>query len=405
MLGVHSGVGARLKKKFPALLLCHCLNHRLALAISNAVSSINGFYSIPAFFDKIYSVYSYCSKLETQLCEISIHLDLQLKKIGKIFTVRWIASSYRAVKALWNDYPALYVHFKKLSEDMSIKPTERATYLGIVKKLSTREFVEDVAIVKDCLAQLSLLSEALQKQQISLIEANRHLKWTLNALFRIKEAIHEGKYTFQATTGDHAAFKGVSLEAFLSRGGYVSFDRKQFIQALIDNINSRMLNSNNEAAIKHFEALIPDKWPTLEYPPWLEGETAIQAICQRFQIPEYGIIPAFREYFNDPRKVPKIINDKLIQSIMYTIPVSSSEAERGFSQMNLVCSPIRSKLTVLHMSSLLFISINGPPPHLWNADSSVSSWLLSHRYATDTRSKKAKLASLADLNSIQRIFT
>ena len=31
-----------------------------------------------------------------------------------------------------------------------------------------------------------------------------------------------------------------------------------------------MLNSNNEAAIENFEALIPDKWPTLEYPPWLE---------------------------------------------------------------------------------------------------------------------------------------
>ena len=42
---------------------------------------------------------------------------------------------------------------------MSIKPTERATYQGIDKKLSTREFVEDVAIAKDCLAQLSLLSD------------------------------------------------------------------------------------------------------------------------------------------------------------------------------------------------------------------------------------------------------
>ena len=62
-----------------------------------------------------------------------------------------------------------------------IKPTERATYQGIVKNLSKREFVEDVAIVKDCLAQLFLLSEALQKQQASLIKANRHLKWTLNA--------------------------------------------------------------------------------------------------------------------------------------------------------------------------------------------------------------------------------
>ena len=87
MLGVHSGVGGRLKKKFPALLLWHCLNHCLELAISDAVSSINGFYPIQAFFDKIYSVYSYSSKLHRQLCEISIDLDLQLKKIGKIFTV------------------------------------------------------------------------------------------------------------------------------------------------------------------------------------------------------------------------------------------------------------------------------------------------------------------------------
>jgi hypothetical protein len=66
-----------------------------------------------------------------------------------------------------------------------IKFADRATYQGIVKKLSTREFVEDVGIVKDCLTQLSLLSESLQRQQTSLIEANRHLQWTLNALFRI----------------------------------------------------------------------------------------------------------------------------------------------------------------------------------------------------------------------------
>ena len=80
---------------------------------------------------------------------------------------------------------------------MSIKPTKCATYQGIVEKLSTRKFVKDVAIVKYCcLAQLSLLSEALQKQHISLIEANRHLRWTLNVLFRIKEAIKEGKYIF-----------------------------------------------------------------------------------------------------------------------------------------------------------------------------------------------------------------
>ncbi|CAB3994935.1 Hypothetical predicted protein [Paramuricea clavata] len=79
------------------------------------------------------------------------------------------------------------------------------------------------------------------------------------------ESIQEEKYTFQSTTGDNAGFEGVSLEAFSSRKGYVSFDQKQFIQALINNINARMINPNNEAVIKQLEALILDKWniPTI----------------------------------------------------------------------------------------------------------------------------------------------
>ncbi|CAB3990141.1 Hypothetical predicted protein [Paramuricea clavata] len=144
------------------------------------------------------------------------------------------------------------------------------------------------------------------------------------------EAIQEGKYTFQSTTGDNAGFKGVSLETFSSRKGYVSFDRKQFIQALIDNINARMINPNNEAVINQLEALIPDKWPTGECPPWSEGEKAITAICQRFHVPECGIIPAYRKYFNDPRRIPRIINEKLIQSILYIFPsVPPKRPERG----------------------------------------------------------------------------
>ena len=58
MLGVQSGVGTTLEKKFPALLLWHRLNYRLQLAISDAASSINGFYPMQAFF---YEIYTLCS--------------------------------------------------------------------------------------------------------------------------------------------------------------------------------------------------------------------------------------------------------------------------------------------------------------------------------------------------------
>ena len=71
-----------------------------------------------------------------------------------------------------------------------------------------------------------------------------------------------------------------------------------------------------------------------------------------------------------------------LQEVLYTIPISSSEAERGSSQLNIVCVDQRSNLLIKNIASLLFISINGPIPNLWNAESSVNKWLLYHRSAT-----------------------
>ena len=143
------------------IILWHCLHHRLELAVKDSINAVSGVNSIQAFFSKVYSVYSMSPKLQRELKSISSEVDVELKKVGKIFTIRWVTSSFCAVKALWNDYPALYAHFKKLSEDPSIKDIERQKYKGLAKTLSTQNFVEDVALLKDCLGQLSVLSETL----------------------------------------------------------------------------------------------------------------------------------------------------------------------------------------------------------------------------------------------------
>ena len=90
MLGIKSGVGKRLKEKFPSLLLWRCLNHRLELAVADAISSTGGFFSIQSVIEKIHNIYS--SKLQRQSKDIASDLELQIQKIGKIFTITWVAS-------------------------------------------------------------------------------------------------------------------------------------------------------------------------------------------------------------------------------------------------------------------------------------------------------------------------
>jgi len=50
-----------------------------------------------------------------------------LRKITPIFTIRLVASSFRAVKAVWHDFAALSQHFHNASADQSRSSKDRAS--------------------------------------------------------------------------------------------------------------------------------------------------------------------------------------------------------------------------------------------------------------------------------------
>ena len=68
-----------------------------------------------------------------------------------------------------------------------------------------------------------------------------------------------------------------------------------------------------------------------------------------------------------------------LSNCINTIPVSTAECERGFSRMNIVCTTLRSSLTVKRLSSLMFVSLTGPPVRLWQPLEYVKSWLSCKR--------------------------
>ena len=72
---------------------------------------------------------------------------------------------------------------------------------------------------------------------------------------------------------------------------------------------------------------------------------------------------------------------RVLLNCVNTIPVSTAECERGFSKMNVVCSSLRTRLTI--MSSLIFVSLCCPPVHLWEPLKFVKSWVALNRRAAD----------------------
>ena len=58
MLGKKAGVAQLLLNQFPNLILWHCSNHRLELAVNDVVRDILPICHMKSFFDKLYSIYS-----------------------------------------------------------------------------------------------------------------------------------------------------------------------------------------------------------------------------------------------------------------------------------------------------------------------------------------------------------
>lgn len=76
---------------------------------------------------------------ELGMCATS--LEQKLLHIRKMLTIRWVASNEKTLKAVWNNYVALYNHFTNAFNDIKRESKERSKYTGLRRILTAVEFV------------------------------------------------------------------------------------------------------------------------------------------------------------------------------------------------------------------------------------------------------------------------
>lgn len=376
MLGRKSGVAARLTEKFPNIFIWHCLNHRLQLALDDSVSAIKQTNYFKCFLDKIHSIYNQSNKNQVELATVAQELNIEIIKIGRVLGPRWAACSLRSATAVWRAYPALYQHF-----------VQSEAFTGMAKRLSNMNFLKDLALMIDILEEFSLLSLGLQSRKTSIKKGQKLILRTIRAFELLK-----------ATQGKHEQEIDVLLRSenfkkipFYEDKKYTFLPRDKLLEKIIYFMNSRLSESNTNLDL--LDLLDESTWPfeTITS-PWIEGE---KMLSQLNKIIKYKIdTNEFRDFVDNNIQcmnnfVPKTIAEA--RKIISTIAISSAEAERGFSLMNLMCTKLRNMLTIEHISDFMTINLLGKELKDWDATCSVKSWIGSnHRNATDTRVRPKK---------------
>ena len=152
------------------------------------------------------------------------------------------------------------------------------------------------------------------------------------------------------------------------------------------------------------DCINPEKWPSGVDSPWCDGERRFELLCKRLKIPfTTSLLTDFRDFIDNPNTTPRSVT--FIHSVVNTLPVSSSDCERGFSSMNNVCTDLRNKLTTMHVSELVFLSLVGPPLSQFNPQPYVTAWLKHHRSADDTRTRKAVCPSDERYQRLWSVFS
>jgi hypothetical protein len=173
MLGRHAGVARHLVEKCPNLIIWHCGNHCLEIAVNDIGQEMLAVCHMKTFFDKFYAVYSACPKNKAELESVALQTSTRLNSIGHVLGTCWVSSSARSIRAIWKNYPALYKHFHKASMDQNRMSSERAKYAGLKRKLSDANFVLNMGLMLDALTELEYLSLKLQDRKVTLPEAHR----------------------------------------------------------------------------------------------------------------------------------------------------------------------------------------------------------------------------------------
>lgn len=367
MLGKTNGLVALLRQSFPKLISWHCSAHRLELMVNDALKATTATNHFQSFMDKIYCTYSQSPKNQRELEEIAKDLNEQLLKIGKVFSIRWIASSARTVKAVWRSYSSLHAHFSEM-------------FPGLATTLASEAFIKNLGLMLDVLTELQGLSEELQARDLSVPEAHQKMLLQRQALAGLKQT--PGQYESVCLEGvADGVFKGISTLKNV-RGTHLII-REQFIQALLDSMDQRMFTDSE--LVESLRILDHATWPAdfSEVPSF--ADEAVRKLNDSLEIRDMQLHRKFREYVSSGGKKKELIKELL--DAVAIIPTNSAECERGFHSMNLLMTSLRTSLQIPTLSNQLFLYTTGPPLRLFKPQVYVESWIKKGRNtATETSS-------------------
>lgn len=425
------------------LFAIHCMAHRLELAIQHSFDDSVELKKLGKDMDKlINSVYSFYNdkshKRKTHLKDTAEKLKVQFIELIYIFDVRWIASNYRAMRKISEMWKVLVTDLSEISQDNHFSQSARKKANELQSSLKGKNFLLLFNLMYDVTNELKFWSLELQRRSGLLIDFFSFKTRIVGTFFQLKN--ENGRYltTFlndavcvlninniqpcntvqNYDTAGLIKYQDIDLLDDIDTMPSLGTVRESFLDELIAELNSYFPDGN----LEDFDILSPKRMPNAneEVKCRTYGIIEIRNIAKYFKIDENAVLDEWQTlllsvvrsknyctikkeetealvFWSELLKWPDIAWAENIEKLILTVlvlPISSAEAERGFSTLNYVRNDRRTKLTKDNLENVMRIKLNGPDElDKFGAVKYAEKWIKAGHMRTDDPQGKRKIIS------------
>ncbi|XP_051810175.1 uncharacterized protein LOC127535663 [Acanthochromis polyacanthus] len=296
---------------------------------------------------------------------------------------RWVGHHLRALQNLMMGYEAIKQHLEQVGS-----PTETVTAStsgkakGLLKLLSSQRVMKYAFFLADVLTVLARMSKRFQERTCSASDIHSILKESCTLLEQNKTV--DGPYLTNALAMFKSDESDMTVQGEAAED--ISVPRTTFPQRLIDSLRGRF-ESDNRDVIGATKIANFMSWPLPEDREYIRvfGDDCFRSILDHYSeiVKDAGIDTATAHvecsalkselYSNRPSEIRSLTWDRVhrlhsssfgtilaVMDLVLTIPGSSAEYERGFRQVKIIKTDVRSTLVEASLSDQLKIKLMAP---------------------------------------------
>ncbi len=199
-----SGLKGLVEDQLPWIFWMWCLAHQMELAIKDALTNTS-FCDINDMLMRLYYLYEKSPKKFRELEEIvrdlreCLEFEGNVKKPLRASGSRWITHKLCAMRRVLARYGAYTHHLAALSDDPSVKSTDRAKLKGYYMKWTDGQYLLGCAVFTDLLAPCSIFSKVMQSNEVDILAALTSILKTLQETEKLSSKDMEEWPTCAAT--------------------------------------------------------------------------------------------------------------------------------------------------------------------------------------------------------------